>query len=503
MKRTLFCMTRSFRELSFMLRFVFLSFFMGIQIINSLTVKSVQASSPEPDVPPGFYLVSSDYALDFYRKDYPSGSPDFVQVLDLSQGASLSLMHGPISEVLPEKGQFGGVDARLESRSLPNYWQQASKKSQTAFCVTNGSFFYMPEYPTRLPFSLKVDGEIVTEGFGGYGAQAYEGQRLMLELWEDHANIRELTEIALYSSTAPDIIVGLTEEANKRAKKAVARTFVGLRDRDQNGKDETLFILNTSTAVQTEVAATLRGFGVEKIMMLDGGGSTQLICRDGWVIESERLIPQAIASFAGTPPPVSTQLLSEPEWQVLITGQNFPLEIEIQNTGVVTWTEKDTRFLLQQSALAGEVRIPLEGQVPPGESAVFTRSLAAYSQMGVYPVDLKWSIVHQGDIYPGQAITITAIVIPSNLSDQTQEVEKQLESWKKEPTEIINKHLDDWVQEQKNVVEPQTAEPTNQAISLGYQPGPLFSDVLIIPLVMLPVLAIIAMAIANMQDNRR
>jgi hypothetical protein len=503
LKHTLFYRLRSSHGVSSMLRFVFFSFFLGIQIVPLWTVKPVQAASADPDVPPGFYLVSSDYALNFYRRDYPSGSPDFVQVLDLSQGASLGLMHGPVSEVLPEKGQFGGVDARFESRSLQDYWRQAGQQSQTAYCVTNGSFFYMPEYPTRLPFSLKVDGEVVTEGFGGYGAQAYEGQRLMLEVWDDHADIRELTETSLYNSTAPNIIVGLTEEANKRAKKAVARTFVGLKDRDQNGKAETLYILNTSTAVQTEVAATLREFGAEKIMMLDGGGSTQLLCRDGWVIESERLIPQAIASYAGAPPTVSTQLLSESEWPVLITDQNFPLEIEIQNTGIVTWTEKDTRFLLEKSALSGEVRISLEGQVPPGESAKFTRSLAAYSQMGVYPVDLQWAIVHQGEIYPGQALTITSIVIPSALSDQIQEIEQQLDTWKNEPTDKIEARLNDWAQEQEDVIEPATIEPSTQTVDPGFQPGPLFSDILIIPLVMLPVVVIIAMAIANMQENRR
>jgi hypothetical protein len=163
--------------------------------------------------------------------------------------------------------------------------------------VTNGQFFYMPESPTRLTLPLKTNGEVVTDGFG---ADQFVGKRLMLELWPDHADIRELNGAALYASAAPEILGGLTVDANRRAKQRVGRTFAGIDDRDGDGLYETVMLFNTRTALQTDADYVLRGFGADKVMMLDGGGSTQLMCQGEPIIASERLIPQAIAVFAGT-----------------------------------------------------------------------------------------------------------------------------------------------------------------------------------------------------------
>jgi hypothetical protein len=266
--------------------------------------------------------VTSVYGVQLYRKDYPKGNPDFVQVIDLSQRAGLRLLYAPISETRPGKGVYGGDDPRFVSQPLQVFWEQVSTEEERAFCITNGSFFYMPEHPTRLAFPLKVNGKIITDG---WGIDTYPEQKLMFELWEDQVNIRELTKQALYSSSAPNIIVGLDEEANKRAKFAVARTFVGIDDRDHNGIYETVLLLNTLTAIQKDVAEVLRSFGEDKVMMLDGGGSTQLLCKSDWYIKSERLIPQAIAVIAGTPPPVSFLLLGQPKWPILLEGEYFTL----------------------------------------------------------------------------------------------------------------------------------------------------------------------------------
>jgi len=43
----------------------------------------------------------------------------------------------------------------------------------------------------------------------------------------------------------------------------------------------------------------LREFGADQVMMLDGGGSTQLTCDGQNYIASERLVPQALGIVAG------------------------------------------------------------------------------------------------------------------------------------------------------------------------------------------------------------
>ena len=212
-------------------------------------------------------------------------------------GAEVKLLHGPVAEKRQGRGAYGGDDPSLLSRSLKQFWNDFASNYANPFCVVNGQFFYMPESPTRLPFPLKVDGRIVSDGFG---KDQFPGQKLMLELWPGRADIVPLSSEALYGSTAPDIVAGLAEDAHKAIKKYVGRTFIGLVDKDGNRKLETVLILTTRTARQVDAAEVLRDFGAQKVMMLDGGGSTQMICQDKPYISSERLIPQALG-VQGTP----------------------------------------------------------------------------------------------------------------------------------------------------------------------------------------------------------
>ncbi len=271
-----------------------------IVVLSSLAWLAVRADSRNLQgdvIPDGFNLLKQVTGVRLFKKDYKNGTPDYVQVIQLDQGASLKLLYGEVTEARPGKGVFGGNDARILSQSLSKYWKGMLSQSSEVFCVTNGQFFYMPESPTRLTLPLKTNGEVVTDGFG---ADQFVGKRLMLELWPDHADIRELNGAALYASAAPEILGGLTVDANRRAKQRVGRTFAGIDDRDGDGLYETVMLFNTRTALQTDADYVLRGFGADKVMMLDGGGSTQLMCQGEPIIASERLIPQAIAVFAGT-----------------------------------------------------------------------------------------------------------------------------------------------------------------------------------------------------------
>jgi hypothetical protein len=249
-------------------------------------------------IPPGFRKIDSAFGIELYQKDYPGGSPDYVQVIDLSQGASLKPLHGSITDPRAGMGSYGGNDARFRSLSLGAYWQELKGQDSSAFCVVNGQFFYMLEYPTRLPFPLKIDGQILTDG---YGIQDFPDQKLMLELWPGNADIVALSKQALYASTAPDIIAGLTEEAPKAKKRYTGRTFIGLTGQNSQGTFSTLMIFNTKTARQVDAAQVLKDFGAQKVMMLDGGGSTQLLCQGKSYIYSDRLVPQAIGIIAGSP----------------------------------------------------------------------------------------------------------------------------------------------------------------------------------------------------------
>lgn len=464
--------------------------------------------TPLTGLPPEFRLVDAALGVQLYRKDYANGSPDFVQVIDLGQGARLALLHGEITEARPEKGSFGGPDPRMTSPALQTYWQQARGEDAHTFCVTNGAFFYMPEYPTRLPFPLKVDGQLITEG---WGIDTYTGEQLILELWPERANIQQLSRAALYGSKAPDILGGLTEQANKRAKYAVGRTFLGLDDRDGDGEQETILILNTQTALQSSAAAVLRDFGADQVMMLDGGGSTQLLCRSGWHIRSDRPIPQALAVIAAQPPPVSTQTLRQPEWPVLVQGEAFPFELEILNTGVVTWTEQATWLVLDPGALGMPRELALTGPVRPGQRTVFSDTLAAFYQPGLYALQIDWQIVHEEKSYAGPPLETQVIVLPEALAGQRAELEQALQGWKSASAEQVRVQVEAWVEERSGktlrsgetlpsvaAAEPEipvAAEATGQTAI-----RPL--DAALIPLLMLPIVIILGFIISRTNAPR-
>ena len=265
------------------------------------------AQTPAPDIPQGFYIIAEAPSVHMYQKDYQGGSPDYVQMIDLSQGAQIVLMHGEVRENRPGKGVYGGDDPRILSLPLKKYWGQLSDMSPNAFCVTNGQFFYMKESPTRLPFPLKVDGAIVTDG---YGINDFPDKKLILEIWQDRAFITNLSQDSLYYSDAPDIVAGLTQTASKRIDQYVGRTFVGIDDRNQDGSYETVLIFNSSLARQVDAANVLESFGADQVMMLDGGGSTQLSCQGKSYIFSERLIPQAIGVISAPEITTPNQSLS-------------------------------------------------------------------------------------------------------------------------------------------------------------------------------------------------
>lgn len=460
------------------------------------------AHTPTPtaltEIPTGFRLVDAALGVQLYRKDYANGNPDFVQVIDLGLGARIALLHGEITERRPEKGSFGGPDPRMTSLALQTYWQQARSQDNHAFCVTNGGFFYMPEYPTRLAFPLKVDGEIISEG---WGIETYVRQQLMLELWPEQAQIQPLSQEALYASQAPDILGGLSEQANKRLKYAVGRTFVGVDDRDGDGQHETVLILNTKTATQSAAAGVLRDFGADQVMMLDGGGSTQLLCRSGYHINSERPIPQALTVIAARPPPVSMQVLRRPEWPVLVQGETFPFEMEILNTGVVTWSAQTTRLELDPGRLGKPRWLEIESPIRPGERRVFSDTLRALHQPGLYPLRMDWQIIHEEKSYPGSPLEIQAIVLPQALREQRPELEQALKGWQGNPQEQIRARVEAWVEERSGeaLLQAATATAASPAASAG-SIRPL--DAMLVPLLMLPIVILMGFLIGRKNTPR-
>lgn len=380
-------------------------------------VRAARAQTATPEAPPGFQLVSSGEGVWLFRRDYPNGTPDFVQVVDLSKRASLRLLYANIIQPRPGRGVYGGDDPRFSLQPLDMFWEEAMLLDERTFCVSNGSFFYMPETPTRLAFPLKVDGKRITDGFG---ILTYPEQKLMLELWDDHADIRELSYENLNYSSASDIIGGLKEDANKRARFAVARTFVGLADHDRDRRYETILILNTSTAVQAEVAQTLREFGAEKVMMLDGGGSTQLMCQGNSIISSERLVPQAIAVVEGGAPAISGSTFGGPLWLVAESGQDVEIDLSITNDGSETWQPGEHLFVYEEADGRTSGSISFSHAVAAGEAVDLRVKVSGFQHGGLHQLKLFWYIESGGRRYAGNPLDLRIAVLSPQAEVQAE-----------------------------------------------------------------------------------
>ena len=230
--------------------------------------------------------------------------------------------------------------------------------------------------------------------------------------------------------------------------------------------------------------------------MLDGGGSTQLLCKSGWHIRSDRPIPQALAVIAAKPPPVSVELIKEPDWSVLVQGEAFPFAMEIRNTGVVSWTEQTTQLELDPGTLGMNRWLSVEDTILPGERAVFTETLSTLYEPGLYTSPIDWQIIYEDTAYPGQSMEAVAIVLPEELADKRDELEEKIQNWKDLPTQQVQAQLDAWVEGQSGnklpTVEPLETAPV-EAVEGQIRP----MDAILIPLLMLPIVLIMGFILSR------
>ncbi|MDJ0555943.1 MAG: phosphodiester glycosidase family protein [Microcoleaceae cyanobacterium MO_207.B10] len=241
----------------------------------------------------GFEVVSSSQGITLYQKNL-----DYVQQINLNQGAFVSFIYGKITDLRQTKGAYGGNDPQIERQRISQTWSNLYSKNHNLFCITNGQFFRNDKNAaTGLAFPVKSDEKIVSDGYAG--EIEFANEKLMLEVWDNRALITKFQPISLKLSTAPNMIVGLEENADKGIEKETGRTFLGVLDRDGDRLNETILIFTSKEATQPHAAKVLKSFGATQVMMLDGGGSTQLICQGKSYIDSPRTIPQMIAVFTG------------------------------------------------------------------------------------------------------------------------------------------------------------------------------------------------------------
>ncbi len=420
--------------------------FAGLFILSALLInppgKSVQASPYPTTPPPGFELVDSAPAVELYRKDYPGGTPDFVQVIDLSGGARLSLLHGSIAEPGAGQGAYGGDNPRFNRQPLQQVWDSFAAGDSQAFCLVNGAFFSTDEDPTPLAFPLKTGGEVVSQG---YGADEYSDKKLILELWPDHARIAPLSADALASSSAPQILGGLSEDADKSPDALVGRTFAGVQDADGDGQAETVLIFSSKTSKQAEAAGVLRAFGAGQVIMLDGGESAQLICGNNPFVYSSRSLPQTIAVSSGDVQPLAVKVAKQTDWPVLVENETTEIELTLRNEGSETWLPGEVALVNLRNDWGAGSRLELTSAVPPGESVTFRWTTTPFPRWGVFLSE--WDVVRGSQYFTSKPIIINVIVLPHELADKKSELEEKVREWGRQQLQNMEQLVLEWIQD--------------------------------------------------------
>lgn len=262
--------------------------FYSVLALALTTSQALAAIQPPSD----YRQIKSAPGIQVYKKGV-----NYVQVVDLKNRGGIKLFYGQIADAGEGKGVYGGNNPKLGRDRIARAYSSLKSSNPELYCLVNGQFFDTNSNPTRLAFPLKANDSVVSDG---YALREYPSQKLMLELWNDHADITPLSAESLYASSAPDIIAGLAETAKKSPTSRVGRTFAGVADGDNDGSYETVLIFASKQASQKESAEALRRFGAAKVIMFDGGGSTQFLCDGKTYIPSNRMIPQVIGTLSRT-----------------------------------------------------------------------------------------------------------------------------------------------------------------------------------------------------------
>jgi hypothetical protein len=185
-------------------------------------------------------------------------------------------------------------------------------------------------------------------------------------------------------------------------------------------------------------------------------------------------------------------LIQKPNWSVLLEGERFALNLQVQNTGIVLWTPHSTQFSLETSVLVGRNQLPIAQEIKPGGIVTITQTLAGFSEKGVHLVQISWGIVHQGRFYRGEPFEFNVVILPPIDEEKRIELEEKIEEWRIEHPGEVEQLVQKWLRF------PETPSPASLE-GEAVQDKIHLDNAVIIPLLMLPVLIILAALIGRMR----
>jgi hypothetical protein len=230
----------------------------------------------KPKVADGFDQIDSAPGFKLF-----SDGIDFVAAVDLQNKGSLSIIAGDKLGA-GGKSATGGSSPEFGRMTSSQAMDKSRKLNPASKCVVNGSFFAnQNENKAQIAFPMKVNGKVVSEGFAPLAK--HSGKRMALKIFENGARIEPFKNDnvkALENSGAEDALISLSPDVDIDGRKdaRIGRTFLGLDRKTENGLYTRALIFVSPESSQLHAELTLKRFGAQRVIMLDGGGSSQLRC---------------------------------------------------------------------------------------------------------------------------------------------------------------------------------------------------------------------------------
>lgn len=247
-----------------------------------------------PALPANWTTVQSGNGVVLGRRTYSrsgANSTDYALLVDLAVGATVKLRQGSnaiASTAVPSPSYPRKI---LASTSAPS-WYWPTYVGPKSFAMVNLQFF---NFSTgALSFPIKGDGTIISCGSSNQEANAkrkigINGSTMVVA---DYTNTSNAYSNVAANLVSPTVIVGLHPNVSKSPSSLIGRVYVGY-------KNSTLVIYATRRATQAQVRSIMTSeFALNdaSLVMMDGSGSAQLVCKGISYINStdNRPIPSVI-----------------------------------------------------------------------------------------------------------------------------------------------------------------------------------------------------------------
>jgi hypothetical protein len=203
--------------------------------------------------------------------------------------------------------------------------------------------------------------------------------------------------------------------------------------------DNQLLLLVTPYA---NVKANLEAYDIQQALKLDGGGSSQAWYNGDEIVPGGRPVADGLLVFYQ----YAYQVIEQSQWPVVVDGERATVRLSLRNTGADTWTPTVYALTSQDNPWKTSLQFPLGSEIGPG--GVFNWEWTTDPLEGWGIKTLALQMVGNGVEFPQKAVRIAVVVLPAEIAEKKEELERLLRDWIARELEDIEQMVIDWIQEQ-------------------------------------------------------